>query len=31
MDQTHDDSGKLIETSRYIPMVDYYEQVFKEK
>ena len=27
-DQTHDEGGKLIETSRYIPMVDYYEQVF---
>ena len=28
-DKTLNDSGQLIETSRYIPMVDYYEQVFK--
>ena len=28
-EKTLNDSGQLIETSRYIPMVDYYEQVFK--
>jgi len=28
-EKTLDNNGKLIETSRYIPMVDYYEQVFK--
>ena len=27
-EKTLDDNGKLMETSRYIPMVDYYEQVF---
>lgn len=31
IDQVYDEGGKLIETSRYIPMVDYYEQVFNEK
>ena len=27
-EKTLDDNGKLIETSKYIPIVDYYEQVF---
>ncbi len=27
-EKTLNDNGKLIETSRYIPMVDYYEKVF---
>lgn len=31
IDQVYDEGGKLIETSRYIPMVDYYEQVFESK
>lgn len=29
-DKTRNDSGELIETSKYISMVDYYEQVFKK-
>ncbi len=29
-DKTRNDKGELIETSKYISMVDYYEQVFKE-
>lgn len=31
IDQVYDEGGKLIETSRYIPIVDYYEQVFESK
>jgi hypothetical protein len=30
-EKTLNDNGKLIETSRYIPMVDYYEKVFNGK
>ena len=29
-DKTRNDNGDLIETSKYISMVDYYEQVFKK-
>lgn len=29
-DKTRNDNGELIETSKYISMVDYYEQVFKK-
>ena len=30
-ERTLNDNGQLIETSRYIPMVDYYEKVFNGK
>lgn len=30
-DKTLNDNGQLIETSKYIPMVDYYERVFNNK